>query len=578
MLNLVLADNMLVLFLGWEGVGLCSFLLIGFDSHKKSANAASRMAFIVNRIGDAGFIIGIFLLMMYTGSLQFDQLNKSLATKILQPSTLDLIAFFLLLGALAKSAQIPLYIWLPSAMAGPTPVSALIHAATMVTAGIFMIARLSSLFSGAIQVSVVMAYIGAATALLGALIALTQTDIKKILAYSTVSQLGFMFLAMGTGAYHAGMFHLLTHAFFKALLFLGAGAVILVMHHEQDVRKMGGLIKDHKLLALLFWCGGLALAGFPGFSGFFSKDMILENAYKFRFGGEILYAAGVFTAMLTAFYTLRMILLVFYGQSRSGHHSPVTLGLNIRFPLIVLAVLSVVGGYVGLPGLFTGSVPPVEVFFAKSLSADLKSAFEAYRYPVTHAEEYVLMLLSVLLVGAGLVFAYFRYRDGKNVPIADGAYRTAPVRFSYQAFHVDNVLRGIIVNPIKKAGKLHEVYPQYDLFLTASTMETQGLVILESIACGLPAVGVKSFAIPELIKDDKNGYCAEPFNAIEIADRCIEILTDAEKYKRFSENSIKIASEHELNGCVLKMEDVYERAIILHKDKEKKDHLLNLFM
>ncbi len=468
MLHLVLGDNLALLFLGWEGVGLCSYLLIGFDHHKDFAAAAGKKAFITNRIGDAGFLIGMFLLFNLTGSLQYDTIYLRLSG-FTDTAFLNTVAFFLFIGAMGKSAQIPLYVWLPDAMAGPTPVSALIHAATMVTAGIFMMARLAPVFLGAPETSTFIAFIGGSTALFAALIALTQTDIKKVLAYSTVSQLGYMFMAMGVGAYGAGMFHLMTHAFFKALLFLGSGAVILALHHEQDMRKMGGLFKHLKLLAILFWVGAIAISGIPGFSGFFSKDMILEHAYTHAKGGKILFGMGIVTALLTSFYMYRLIFLTFHtkedavskmahshhGHNHHGDHSHhggglVPLGWNIYLPLVVLGILSVVGGYVGLPHLITHETPAIVTYFDKVLAIPPGEIAAGWKVSATHAEEWALMGGSVAVALLGLVLAFVIYQKKNLLPIADGAYRKPLVKWSFHKFYVDELYEALLLNPIKK--------------------------------------------------------------------------------------------------------------------------------
>ena len=354
MLLLVLGANYLVMFIGWEGVGLCSYLLIGFWFKNRDYTNAAKKAFIMNRIGDLGFLIGMLLILFHFGTLSyqdfFGQL-KSGATA--NPSMYNWIAICLFIGAMGKSAQIPLYTWLPDAMAGPTPVSALIHAATMVTAGIYMIARSSALYNLAPDALTFVAWIGCITALIAATIAIKQYDIKKVLAYSTVSQLGFMFMALGMGAYTTAVFHVMTHAFFKALLFLGSGSVIHAMGGEQDIRKMGGLGKKMKVTQITFLIGCLAIAGIPGFSGFFSKDEILAATFEHN---KAIYALGLFGAMMTAFYMFRLYALTFTGTFRGTHdqehhlhESPATM----TFPLIILAILSVVGGYIGLPAVIS---------------------------------------------------------------------------------------------------------------------------------------------------------------------------------------------------------------------------------
>jgi NADH-quinone oxidoreductase subunit L len=366
MLMLVLADNFLQLFVFWEAVGLCSYLLIGYWYERDTARAAATKAFIVNRIGDFGFLLGLLLVLLTFGSLEYRHVFAQAAdfvgttTNLFAPfgghwqvSTLTLICVLLFVGAIGKSAQFPLHVWLPDAMEGPTPISALIHAATMVTAGVFMVARLAPLYNLSPVAMDVVAATGGLTMLLGASIALTQNDIKRIVAYSTVSQLGYMVMACGLGAYTAGMYHLLTHGAFKALLFLGAGSVIIALHHEQDIRRMGGL-KDK--LPTTYWTmviGSLALAGFPLTSGFFSKDAILVGAWSAGSFGKALAVLGLLTAGLTAFYSFRLIFVVFWGNSRvdSQHTGPIhEPSPAMTIPLIILAVLSIAAGYVGIPG------------------------------------------------------------------------------------------------------------------------------------------------------------------------------------------------------------------------------------
>jgi NADH-quinone oxidoreductase subunit L len=360
MLLLVLGSNLLVMFVGWEGVGLCSYLLIGFWFTDPVKAAAGMKAFITNRIGDAGFLLGIFTLFSIFGTISFSEINANLPTDVSMDwtSPITLACLFLFIGAMGKSAQIPLYVWLPDAMAGPTPVSALIHAATMVTAGVYMIIRLNPVFLLAPNAMLVVATVGAMTALMAATIGLVQNDIKKVLAYSTVSQLGYMFLAVGVGAFGAGLAHLMTHAFFKALMFLGSGSVIHAMHEEQDMQKMGGLRKYMPITHITFVCGWLAIIGAPFFSGFFSKDEILWMSIHSPRGSVLLWIMGSIAALFTSFYMTRLMALTFWGKSRVAkdihpHESPALMTL----PLIVLAFLSVFAGWLCVPhGL--GSVLP----------------------------------------------------------------------------------------------------------------------------------------------------------------------------------------------------------------------------
>ena len=409
MLLLVLGENLLMMFVGWEGVGLCSYLLIGFWFTDKEKAAAGMKAFITNRIGDAAFILGMFFLFMTVGSLSFDTLNEfamKTSPELGWSGPLTLACLFLFIGATGKSAQIPLYVWLPDAMAGPTPVSALIHAATMVTAGVYMIVRLSAVYVAAPNVMMVIAIIGALTALLAATIAVTQNDIKKILAYSTVSQLGYMFLGAGVGAFIPAMFHLMTHAFFKALMFLGSGSVIHGMHEEQDIRKMGGLKKYMPITHLTFFIGWIAIIGLPPLSGFFSKDEILWMSFHSSRGHEILWFMGLIGAAFTAFYMTRLMCLTFWGKSRvSEDVHPHESGKLMLIPLIVLAVLSFVGGWIGIPHVISGVLPG---HIPNVLEGWLHSSVQGiYHPPADHAKEWALMGLSVSLV---LICSYFAFK------------------------------------------------------------------------------------------------------------------------------------------------------------------------
>ena len=361
MLLLVLASNLTLVFLAWEAVGLSSYKLISFYVERKDAQKAGQKAFIINRIGDAAFLLAIFALIQLCSSTEFSDIYRVFESNPLAQKYAGFIGLCIFFAAAAKSAQLPLFTWLPSAMTGPTPVSALIHAATMVTAGVFLILRMQPIYYHSPEASNIVAFAGALTALTGAVIASTQIDIKKILAYSTVSQLGFMVTALGVGAYSASLFHLFTHAFFKALLFLGAGAVITYLHHEQNIRKMGGLAKSYPLLALCFWIGLLSLSGIPGFSGFFSKDHILLSSYAAIRGGELLFTLLTLTTGLTAFYSFRAGILVFHGESRveksTIHHADHKPGISFYFPLILLSIFAVVAGLWGVPALLTGYAP-----------------------------------------------------------------------------------------------------------------------------------------------------------------------------------------------------------------------------
>ncbi|HUI09757.1 MAG TPA: NADH-quinone oxidoreductase subunit L [Bacteroidota bacterium] len=450
MLILILADNFLLMFLGWEGVGLCSYLLIGFWYDRKfekgtTADAAKK-AFVVNRIGDFGFLVGMFLIFVTFGSLRFQTVFSQAAALQVGAPVATLITLALFLGATGKSAQIPLFVWLPDAMAGPTPVSALIHAATMVTAGVYMVARCSVLYALAPASMAVVAVVGAATALMAATIGLVQNDIKKVLAYSTISQLGYMFLALGVGAFSAGIFHVMTHAFFKALLFLGSGAVIHAMHDEQDIRRMGGL---RSALPVTFWtflAGTLAIAGIPPLAGFFSKDEILWNA--FARGSWVLWLAGVAGAGLTALYMFRLVALVFTGEPRweKGTH-PHEAPPAMTVPLLVLALLSAIGGFAGLPESLGGSNAFerwLEPVFAPAAE---KMALVGFPGAFT---EYLLMAVSVAVALAGTFLAYAWYTKRTDVPGALVKKFSGIYRVLLNKYYVDEVYDGTVVRPAVK--------------------------------------------------------------------------------------------------------------------------------
>ena len=388
MLLLVLGSNYLIMFVGWEGVGLCSYLLIGFWFKNTAYNNAAKKAFIMNRIGDLGFLLGIILIYVTFGSISYHDVFLQAKNFSSGNPVLTIITLLLFVGAMGKSAQLPLYTWLPDAMAGPTPVSALIHAATMVTAGIYMIARSNILYTLSPFSMEVVAIVGACTALFAATIGLAQNDIKKVLAYSTVSQLGYMFLALGVGAYTGAVFHVMTHAFFKALLFLGAGSVIHAMSGEQDIRSMGGLKKYLPITHLTFLLGTLAIVGFPGFSGFFSKDEILAHAYE---QNKILWFIGILTAAMTTFYMFRLYFLTFKGDFRGTHdqeHHLHESPKSMTIPLVVLAVLSVVGGFIGIPEVLGGT---------HFLEEFLNPVFEDSSFRMVHhlSESAELMLMAV---------------------------------------------------------------------------------------------------------------------------------------------------------------------------------------
>lgn len=402
MLLLILSENMLVMFIGWEGVGLCSYLLIGYWFSDANNAKAGMKAFVVNRIGDVGFLLAIFLTFKLFATVSFVELKTLLANMETVPPELYWITLCLFIGACGKSAQLPLHVWLPDAMAGPTPVSALIHAATMVTAGVFMMTRLHFMYELTPAVLNIVAIVGATTALFAATIAVTQRDIKKVLAYSTVSQLGYMVMACGVGAFGAGVFHLLTHACFKALLFLGAGSVIVALHHQQDMFKMGGLFKSMRITGVCMLVGVLAIIGFPGLAGFFSKDEILF--LTFTQGNSTLWVMGVVTAFFTSFYMVRMFCLTFLGTPRhdDARHAHET-GVVMWLPLTVLAVLSIAVGYLGVPHALGG-----HHLLQQYLAPVLNSA--AVEHDVSL--EVSLMLVSVLVMAVAAVLAFVLYRRG----------------------------------------------------------------------------------------------------------------------------------------------------------------------
>jgi NADH-quinone oxidoreductase subunit L len=453
MLTLVLAANVVLMFVGWEGVGLCSYLLVGFWFLKQSAISAGKKAFITTRIGDFGFTIGILLLFWTFNSVDFGVIFKQLAN--MQPEAfvptgvLTAISLLLFIGAVGKSAQLPLYVWLPDAMEGPTPVSALIHAATMVTAGVYMIARMNPLFSRAPFAMFVVALIGALTAFYAATIGLVQTDIKKVLAYSTVSQLGYMFLGLGVGAYASGVFHLMTHAFFKGLLFLAAGSVIHAMGGDQEMPHMGGL---RSKIPITFWCmfiATFAIAGIPGFAGFFSKDEILEAA---RASNIWLWLLGLIGAGFTSFYMFRLIFLTFFGEPRYDEHkvhvheSP----YNMTVPLILLAILSTVGGWVAAPHLVGGPdyfekfLHPVFAAYAPVTAEIAAEAPEPAGMMLFHA----LTGYPVLIALAGLLIAWWFYIKSPQTPKKLADSLRAPYTLMLHKYYVDELYNAAIIQPL----------------------------------------------------------------------------------------------------------------------------------
>lgn len=448
MLNLVLADNFVLLFLGWEGVGLCSYLLIGFWYEKKITGDAAKKAFVVNRIGDFGFLLGMFLIFQTFGSLNFHTVFGSASVMSVGNPTVKWITLLLFLGAMGKSAQIPLYVWLPDAMAGPTPVSALIHAATMVTAGVYMVARCSILYALAPATLQFVAIIGGLTAVFAATIGLVQNDIKKVLAYSTISQLGYMFLAMGVAAFSAGIFHLMTHAFFKALLFLGSGAVIHGMHDEQDIRNMGGLKKYLPVTYKTFLVAAIAIAGIPPFAGFFSKDEILWKAFSSDYGSVLFWLLGLFGAALTAFYMFRLVSLVFEGEERFSHDvHPHEAPRSMTLPLIILGGLSIIGGFAGIPRSLLGGNAIQQWLDPIFASANSKLMISEHRVELG---EYVLMALSVGVALAGIYAARLIYL--RRTEIVEGLVEryNKVYKLLLNKYYVDEAYDAAVVNPIVK--------------------------------------------------------------------------------------------------------------------------------
>ena len=510
MLVLVLGANFLVMFVGWEGVGLCSYLLIGFWFKRKSAADAGKKAFVVNRIGDYAFVLGMLLLVVRFGTLDFRQLASVVAA--LPPEqgmfgVISMATLLLFIGATGKSAQIPLYTWLPDAMEGPTPVSALIHAATMVTAGVYMIGRNAVLFSHAPATMLIVAIIGALTALMAGTIGLVQNDIKRVLAYSTVSQLGLMFLAMGMGAFGAGIFHLYTHAFFKALLFLGSGAVIHALHGEQDIRNMGGLRRYLPITYWTFLIGSLAIAGIPGLAGFFSKDEILYETY--HAGHWILWTMAAVTSLLTATYMFRLVFLTFYGERRedshlapshvapshaSSHVAPSHLAPfsshvhdappTMALVLVVLAIGSAIAGYVGVPSVLGGEnrlgewlepsfQAPGETAVAGGLQA---SGVETEAEAENPALELRLMAISSAIAIAGIALAAFIWLRRRDLAAAISTRFRGLYRLLLNKYYVDEVYDAAIVKPIR-AGSEHVLWQGVDDGLIDGAVNGAALVV-----------------------------------------------------------------------------------------------------
>lgn len=460
MLTLVSANNFLMMFVGWEGVGLCSYLLIGFWYEKKSATDAGNKAFIVNRIGDFGFLLGIFGIFFFMGTLNFQEVfAKAPGTFEYSGLEITLITLALFLGATGKSAQIPLYTWLPDAMEGPTPVSALIHAATMVTAGVYMVARMNILFMMAPVSLMTVGIIGAITAIYAATIGMTQFDIKRVLAYSTVSQLGYMFLACGAGAFSIGIFHLMTHAFFKALLFMGAGSVMHALAGELDMRKMGDLRKHMPHTYRTFLIGTLAIAGIPPLAGFFSKDEILYKAFSaestvWEMGGVTLWAIGLTAALITAFYMFRAVFMTFYGKSRVDHHVAEHLHESpavMTTPLWILAILSIIGGWVGIPWIESMNVFPQwlePVMKGKAVVSQLAEEIPAHAVHHSLSFELMMALVSVIVAAIGIFIAHKLYIKKPDLPDRMTSGIFSPLyHLVLDKYRIDELYDRLFVNP-----------------------------------------------------------------------------------------------------------------------------------
>ena len=449
MLMLVLGKNMIMLFAGWEGVGLASYLLIGFWYQDDEKSAAGMKAFIVNRVGDTGFVLAALLIFSYSHTLDFQGINAYFGSAGLPVSTMNLIGILLLIGACGKSAQIPLHVWLPDAMAGPTPVSALIHAATMVTAGVYLLSRMNGVLLHAPGAMQVVMWGGALTAFVGATMGLTQYNLKKVLAYSTMSQIGYMFMACGLGSFSAAMFHLYSHAFFKACLFLGAGAVLHALHGEEDMRKMGGLAKKMPVTFVTFLAGSLALCGVPPFAGFFSKDEILWSAFASAHGGSTaLWLVGAVAAGMTSFYMFRAIIMTFFGKDnvpeklKHGIHEP---PFNMAIVLIILGISSVVAGFIGLPQVLADKVGMGSPFFSF-----LEPVFghHALKAGVTHQTELMFMGISIAIAFGGIFLAWVFY--GLNPALPEAIKKKAGCIYTAisQGYYFDAIYEKVIVKSL----------------------------------------------------------------------------------------------------------------------------------
>ncbi len=518
MLNLILANNFLLMFVGWEGVGLCSYLLIGFWFEKDSAANAGKKAFVVNRVGDFGFLLGIFLLFTSLGkhgvwTLNFTEVFASAGK--LDTATVTAITLLLLVGATGKSAQIPLYVWLPDAMEGPTPVSSLIHAATMVTAGVYMIARCNILYSMAPATMTVVAVVGVATAIFTASMGICQNDIKKVLAYSTISQLGYMFLGVGVGAYSAGIFHLMTHAFFKGLLFLGAGSIMHAMSGELDMRKMGGLRRKIPVTFVTFLVATLAIAGIPGLSGFFSKDEILWQAFSSSHGHFLLWLVAAVAAGMTAFYMFRALFMTFWGECRVDEHVKHHIHESPKImtvPLMVLAVASVLGGYLGVPHVL-GGANHIHEFLAPVLGGGAEpgnahtaitllsqawaSGGEAGAESATL--EFAMMAVSVVIALIGIGMAYLLYVKNPALPKKVAENFSGLYRLVFNKYYVDELYEALFVNSLKKMGTA--LWKGFDDFIIDGTVNGIAYLIgwLSSVLRQIQTGFVQNYAFSMII-------------------------------------------------------------------------------
>jgi NADH-quinone oxidoreductase subunit L len=498
MLLLVLGDNFIVMFVGWEGVGLCSYLLIGFWYQKTFAADAGKKAFIVNRVGDVAFILGVLLAFSYFGTLNFRELNAAIAPLPLETEfgVVSAIALLLFIGATGKSAQIPLYVWLPDAMEGPTPVSALIHAATMVTAGVYLIGRNAVLYAHAPEVMTIVAIVGMATALWAGAIGLVQNDIKRVLAYSTVSQLGYMFMGMGVGAYTAGIFHLFTHAFFKALLFLGSGAVIHALAGEQDLRRMGGLKKALPITYWTFVIGALAIAGVPFLSGFFSKDEILYRT--FASGHTLLWAVGAVTSLLTAFYMFRLVFLAFHGPGRPDVHHPHDAPPAMAIPLVVLALGSIVAGYLGVPAALGGS-NFIEHFLAPSVAVPAIQGAHGAGEHASHTLELLLMIVSSTIALFGIGVAAYFYLKRPQMPDMLAARFPGVYRFLLNKGYIDELYAAAFVQPVKELSE--HVLWKGDARVIDGAVHGTGTIVVEagSVVRMIQTGSLRTYAVSVLL-------------------------------------------------------------------------------